>query len=188
MFQVLATLLLISTTGSVFPTISTTPEVTRDFKIVLVSYEEEVPPPPTTVVVETTTTTTTVPEPMYSPPSDDECPQWHQTALDAGWDVEDLPRVDYIMWRESRCLTDAHNAYDPMSGSRGIMQINGFWCRPSRYNPSGWLQAQGLLQDCDDLYDPLTNLLAAKAIWEYSEDRNGCGWLPWTTRNTRWCS
>jgi hypothetical protein len=152
---------------------------------------QEVVAPPATTTTTTTTTTTIAPEPPYSPPEDSECPQWHQTALDAGWAVEDLPRIDYIMWRESRCFTDVHNAYDPMSGSRGVMQINGFWCRNTIYNKApngaGWLELQGILTHCNDLYDPLTNLIAAKAIWEYSEDRNGCGWLPWTTRNTRWC-
>jgi hypothetical protein len=115
-----------------------------------------------------------------------QCAQWTQTALQAGWDTEHLHRLGYIIWRESRCQPDALNSTDPNSGSYGLTQINGFWCRPSRYNPDGWLQAQGLLSTCDDLHDPLTNLTAARAIWDYAEDR-GCGWSPWTTQRTRWC-
>jgi hypothetical protein len=91
------------------------------------------------------------------------------------------------MWRESRCQPDAHNPTDPHGGSYGLMQINGFWCQPSRYNASGWLQAQGLLQTCTDLYNPYTNLLAAKAIYDYGIERGNCPWGPWTTRNTKWC-
>jgi hypothetical protein len=156
-----------------------------DFAVITVSYS-----PTTTQIAASeipTTTTTTLPIPVYSPPSDAQCPQWHEVALEAGIPEEDLPRWDYIMWRESRCFTDSHNTYDPVSGSRGLTQINGFWCHPSRYFPNGWLQDQGVLAHCDDLYDPLTNLLAAKAIFDYGVQRGNCPWGPWTTRNTKWC-
>jgi hypothetical protein len=133
-------------------------------------------PPATT----TTTTTTTVPEPTGR------CAQWQHTAIAAGWTEDQWERLDYVLWRESRCLPDVHNDTDPNSGSYGLAQINGFWCRPSRYNPSGWLQEQGLLSTCTDLYDPATNLAAARAVWDYAEAR-GCGWSPWATRRTRWC-
>jgi hypothetical protein len=136
------------------------------------------------IVPTTTTTTTTVP--VFQPAPDAKCGEWHTLALEAGWDIQHLDRLDLIIWRESRCLPDAHNADDPMGGSNGLMQINQFWCKPTRYNPSGWLQAQGLLATCDQLYDPATNLRAAWAIWQYAE-ANGCGWRPWATRNTRWC-
>lgn len=180
--------LFFSLTISAPAVVAVTSSAPTDVEVVEVSTLPfaEIPHYRSSPIVPTTTTTTTVP--VFQPAHDAKCPEWHILALEAGWQIHDLDRLDFILWRESRCLTDAHNSYDPMSGSRGIAQINGFWCKPSRYNPSGWLQAQGLLQDCDDLYDPLTNLLAARAIWEYSLDRNGCGWLPWTTRNTKWCS
>jgi hypothetical protein len=136
----------------------------------------------TTTITTTTTTTTTTTVPEIDAP----CPEWHPTAIEAGWDTEDLYRLGYIIWRESRCQPDAFNGDDPNSGSRGLAQINGYWCRPSAYHPQGWLQAQGVLGHCDDLHDPLTNLTAALAIYGYAEGR-GCGWSPWTTRNTRWC-
>jgi len=138
----------------------------------------------TTTAVTTTTTTTTVPK--FEPDPEALCPEWHEVALKAGWEEEDLDRLDFVLWRESRCLPEAFNAQDPNGGSRGIAQINQFWCRPNRYNPSGWLQAQGLLRDCTDLHDPVINLTAALAIYKYAKDR-GCGWSPWSTRNTRWC-
>jgi hypothetical protein len=61
------------------------------------------------------------------------------------------------------------------------MQINRYWCKPSRYSEAGWLQDRGLVVDCDSLFDPITNLRSALAIWLYSLDRNGDGFLPWTT-------
>jgi hypothetical protein len=140
--------------------------------------------PVKTVAQATTTTTTTVP--AFQPDPDALCPEWHETALEAGWPEDVLSRLDYIMWRESRCLPEAFNPTDPNGGSIGLTQINRFWCIPTRYNPDGWLQGNGLVSDCNDLYDPVTNLTAALAIWEYAET-NGCGWSPWATRNTRWC-
>lgn len=187
--KTLLTLLLLSTLSApaVVVITSSTEEVEADVQVV----EVTVTPPPVEVFTEPFYPQYVAPEPAppaYTPPEDALCPEWHETAMEAGIPEEDLKRWDYIIWRESRCLTDAHNTYDPMSGSRGLTQVNGFWCRPSRYFPNGWLQDQGIVANCDDLYDPLTNFLAARAIWEYSEDRNGCGWLPWTTRKTRWCS
>lgn len=99
----------------------------------------------------TTTTTTTV------PPGDWQCPQWMALALDAGFTTDDLPTVDRLILRESTCRPDAYNGSDPNGGSRGLMQINGIWC-------DWWLQEQGVLDTCEQLFDPLTNLRAAKAI------------------------
>lgn len=149
-------------------------------------------PPTTHTPTSTTTTTTTTTIKPAAPTTTTtihpaaHCPQWWPQLRNTGLPEHDLTRWDYIIWRESRCQPDAHNGEDPNSGSRGLTQINGFWCRPSQYHPDGWLQAQGVLQHCDELYDPVTNLLAAYNVWRYAQDR-GCGWSPWTTRNTRWC-
>lgn len=117
------------------------------------------------------------------------CPQWHETAMDVGWHLSEIERLDHILWRESRCEPTAHNRADPQTGSRGLVQINGFWCRRNRYepNPAGFLGALNILEHCDDLFDPTVNLLAARAIFTYQVNSGRCGWLPWTTRQTRWC-
>jgi hypothetical protein len=136
----------------------------------------------TTIMTTTTTTTTTVPD---QPPVDSLCPEW----WDHGENIlgaADMERWDYVIYRESRCSADAFNPRDPNGGSIGLTQINRFWCIKTRYNPDGWLQAQGILSDCDDLFDPVVNLTAAHAIFRYAESR-GCGWSPWSTRKTRWC-
>lgn len=112
--------------------------------------------------------------------ADQACPQWHQAALQAGWAPEHVSKLSYLMWRESRCLPEAHNTKDPTpDGSRGLVQINGYWCRANKYNPDGFLQARGVLSTCSDLHDPATNLKAALAIWQYGRDLGRSGWGPW---------
>lgn len=102
----------------------------------------------------------------------DSIPLYAYRAGWADWDIETLMRVIY---RESRCDPNAYNKTDPHTGSYGLAQLNGYWCRPSKYWPQGWLQAQGIVTRCADLWDPLTNLRAAQAIHRNS------GWLPWRT-------
>ena len=102
------------------------------------------------------------------------CEQVFDTAKAIGWPANQLGMLVAIAQRESRCQPDAFNASDPNGGSYGIMQINGFWCQPSRYWPNGYLQAYGLLTKCTDLYDRETNLRSALAIYRYSN-----GWRAW---------
>lgn len=121
--------------------------------------------------IDASTTTTTLP-PLVGP--DTPCQQWVPLALSVGWpaDREIIERLLSIMWRESRCNFDSHYLVDPNGGSRGLMQINGFWCQK-------WLQQEGILQTCDQLFDPEINLRAAWAIYNYSVGKNNNGWHPW---------
>ena len=82
-------------------------------------------------------------------------------------------QVDYVMWRESRCRQVAHNPTDPNGGSYGLFQINGYWCQPSQFSKKGWLQEQGILKTCSELYVPIINAKAFMAIYDYA------GWQPW---------
>lgn len=107
------------------------------------------------------------------------CGHWLDDALDVGWSRKELSRLDYVIWRESRCLPSVFNLSDPNGGSGGLLQINQFWCLPNKYNASGWLQSQGILTSCKQLLIPDVNLRAGLAIFEYSEERNGNGWQPW---------
>lgn len=142
--------------------------------------------PPTTTAPTTTTTLpdlsgvdfTKMARDMYG-----KCGEWHDLAMMVGWPAEEWPTLSYVLYRESRCNIGSHNKTDPMSGSRGLMQINGYWCKPTKYSKAGWLQDQGILSVCDDLYNPEINLRAGLAIWMYGEDKHGCGWRgPWATR------
>ena len=101
------------------------------------------------------------------------CDEWMPLAVEIGWPEDELPKLSYAVYRESRCRPDQHNPDDPVGGSNGLVQINRFWCRPSQYWPDGWLQTHGVLDDCDEVFDPETNLRAALAIWHNS------GWSPW---------
>lgn len=124
--------------------------------------------------------TTTSVVPLVNP--DSPCQEWVGTATNVGWpkDREVIERMVAIMWRESRCQADAFNADDPNGGSLGLLQINMFWCKPSAYWPDGYLQAHGVLEDCDQLFDPVVNLRASWVIYVYSYNRHGGdGWNPW---------
>jgi len=110
------------------------------------------------------------------------CPQWFDTAVRAGWPIELWPQLSYIIWRESRCHIDSHNTTDPHSGSRGLMQINGFWCRPNSYTANGFLQDRAALTQCADLFAPAVNLKSGWLIYSYSLERNQNGWSPWAMK------
>ena len=133
----------------------------------VVHYEYGVDAVPVPVIP--TTTATTLPRAPKTL-----CEQVFDTAKAIGWPTDQLGMLVAIAQRESRCQPDAFNASDPNGGSHGIMQINGFWCQPSKYWPNGYLQAYGILRSCADLYDRATNLRSALAIYRYSN-----GWRAW---------
>lgn len=118
------------------------------------------------------TTTTTSPPPPRTPKS--ECNAALQIALNVGWPPNQMARLAQVLWRESRCsFGPVLNPTDPLGGSYGLLQINGFWCQPTKSNPQPWLQQRNLITECVDLYGAETNLRAGLAIWRNS------GWLPW---------
>lgn len=140
-------------------------------------------PPATTSTTSTTTTTTTsttttTTVAVATPPVPYRYPHWIELAVTIGWpnDPDVLHVLDTVIHRESNGRPDAWNQNDPMTGSYGITQINGFWCSPTQYNPDGFMQAQGILTTCTDLFDPATNLRAALIIWT----RQG-GFDAWST-------
>lgn len=112
---------------------------------------------------------------------DAECPGWLGLATSVGWPLAALPTLDEIMYRESRCMPESFNGKDPNGGSAGLMQINYYWCKPSRWYAEGYLQYNGVLNTCKDLFDPRVNLLAALVIYKYSVETSGNGWRPWRT-------
>jgi hypothetical protein len=127
--------------------------------------------PTTTTMPATTTTVWREPKPKT------ECQAALQIALDVGWPAKELATLARVMWRESRCsFGPVLNASDPMTGSRGLTQINGFWCHPTKNNPVPFLQQRRIVTDCLDLYGAETNLRAALAIYNHS------GWHPWAIK------
>lgn len=112
------------------------------------------------------------------------CPQHYGAALQAGWSASDWDKIDYIMYRESRCnpnvQTDISDGYIFRNDdSWGLMQINlkahRSWVGPI----VGW--------NFNLLYDPVVNLSVARKMYFQAVDYYGCGWRPWSTRNKSWC-
>ena len=102
------------------------------------------------------------------------CEAVSEMATYVGWDQAQIPKLLAVSWRESRCRADAFNNADTVGQSYGNLQINDFWCLPSKYFKQGYLQAYGLLDTCADLFDLETNLRSGLAIYRYSN-----GWRAW---------
>lgn len=129
-------------------------------------------PAPTTPLVPvaqptpvTTTTITTIAN----------CDDVRALAVSLGWPPDELQTLMSVVKAESACYPWAHNLGDPNGGSYGLLQINGFWCLPSRYYPLGYLQELGILSACDDLFNATVNLRAGLAVLAES------GWQAWAT-------
>ena len=107
-----------------------------------------------TVPPKPSTTTTTVPI-----SADAKCPQWWPLAVQVGWPIEELPMLDRIMWRESRCLPDAWNGHDA-----GLTQINQI--HREFVAVMGWSWPK-------DMFNPELSLRFTLKLWQ------GKGWQPW---------
>jgi len=139
--------------------------------------------------VETTTTTTTTMPVITIPPVDidsvnvaieaeetltveqlrekyGKCGEWHDLAIDVGFTEEEWPNVSQIIWKESRCTTDAWNGHDA-----GLTQINQIH--------SEWLSQMGYSHP-DDMFDPRINLEFAYKLYSSREEKGLCGWKPWS--------
>ena len=144
------------------PPTPTTTETRQQPATVWQGLEPASPIPPTTVKS----------TPITQP---DACQTVFDMARHVGWPEHELTQLIAIAYRESRCNPTAFNATDPNGGSNGVMQINQFWCKPSKYFVNGYLQAYGLIRNCDDLFDLEANLRSALAIYRYSN-----GWRAWS--------
>ena len=114
----------------------------------------------------TTTSSTLFIDPYATAPE-----QFAALAVNLGWPVKEYKTLIKVIKRESNGIAIAHNSKDPMSGSYGLMQINGFWCK----GENSFLQKAGLITSCRMLLDPQTNLRAGLIIFTRS------GWSPWGT-------
>lgn len=105
------------------------------------------------------------------------CWQFYHLALDAGWTQGQWRTLDRIIYRESRCMPTACSVPDRPDLRRcrdwGLTQINDYsWKRTVR----------NLGLTMEQMTDPFWNLWVAKWIYDYSLERNGCGWLPWSIK------
>lgn len=100
------------------------------------------------------------------------CGQWASEALEAGWPVQQVPKLLRTIRRESMCIPYAR------SGTRdsGLAQINDIILRDMRQRPHLWgyaLSRIGHVPTIEELFDPLTNLIVAHNLWMID------GWRPW---------
>jgi hypothetical protein len=100
------------------------------------------------------------------------CEQFSALAVNLGWPADQRTVLESVMFRESRCIPNVINGKDPNGGSRGLMQINGFW--------TPWLIERGLITSVENLLQADVNLRAALEIYNYGVDRYGYGWGPWS--------
>jgi hypothetical protein len=120
-------------------------------------------------LIEPTTTTSST---IYIDPYTSACEQFSALAVNLGWPADQRTVLESIMFRESRCIPNSVNSKDPNGGSRGLMQINGFW--------TPWLKDAGIITKAENLLQAEVNLRAALAIYNYGIERHGYGWGPWS--------
>ncbi len=108
-----------------------------------------------------------------------QCPQWFDLAMQY-FSFDEWDTIDFLLHRESRCDIRAFNPKDSNGKpSYSLFQINGFWCNPSKHYAKGFLQEHDVLSTCDDLFDPITQFKAARAIYVEGLTRYGVGWRSW---------
>jgi soluble lytic murein transglycosylase-like protein len=123
-------------------------------------------------LIEPSTTTSSTSSTIYIDPYSSACEQFSALAVNLGWPANERTVLESVMFRESRCIPNAVNSKDPNGGSRGLMQINGFW--------TPWLTDAGIITDAENLLQADVNLRAALAIYNYGVDKHGYGWGPWS--------
>lgn len=137
--------------------------------------------PTTTTTTITTTTTTVAPTTTVARPQtalvvssgEARCPQWWDLALEVGWTEQDLPRIDVIMWAESRCQPDAISP----TKDYGLMQVNrAVW--------QDYVEARGYVMD--DLLDPAIGLMFGLFVAQEAESYGWCRYQPWYMSGD-WC-
>ena len=107
------------------------------------------------------------------------CPQWYDLAMQF-FSPTEWNTIDFLLNRESKCDLRALNPKDTNGKpSYSLFQINAFWCRPSKHYQQGFLQEQGVLTTCDDLFEPEIQFRAARAIYVEGLVRHGRGWRSW---------
>jgi hypothetical protein len=123
-------------------------------------------------LIEASTTTSSTSSTIFIDPYSSACEQFSALAVNLGWPADQRTVLESVMFRESRCIPDAYNGKDPQGGSRGLMQLNGFW--------TPWLIERGLITSKENLLQADVNLRAALEIYNYGVDRYGYGWGPWS--------
>jgi hypothetical protein len=107
------------------------------------------------------------------------CDDALRIAIQEGWPADELATLSVVLFRESACKPWAFNPRDRAGGSRGLLQLNGAHCESTRWAPGGFFQYHGLIEECDDLFNPRLNLRAGWFLYQFAEQAYGNGWQPW---------
>lgn len=103
------------------------------------------------------------------------CQQYRSVALIAGWEPEQWPTLDRLIFRESRCIPTACGVTDSPHLRRcrdwGLLQINDYSWKTT---------VRSLHLDMEMMWQPFWNLWMARYLYELAEDVYGCGWQPWS--------
>ena len=167
----LATLSLIASCGGGVKDSTSVPPQTTPVVLLPVTTQA----PATTTSTTSTTTTTTTEVPLQSDPLDyiDEqrmlhgrCGEWHDLAMEVGWQEEQWPTLSDVLYTESRCTVDAWNGHDA-----GLSQINQIH--------TSWLNEMGMSHP-EDMFDARKNLWFAYKLYSSREEKGQCGWKPWS--------
>jgi hypothetical protein len=119
-----------------------------------------VPAIPDGLTYEPVTTTTLVPPSAL-------CGMWWVTATAVGWDTDDLPTLDRVLYNESRCISGLESS----TGDVGLAQLNvATWAHL-------W-ETDGHTTD-DVATNPALNLLYARKVADAAEAIGWCEWEPW---------
>jgi hypothetical protein len=121
-------------------------------------------------LIEPTTTTSST---LFIDPYATAAEQFAALAVNLGWPVEEYNTLVKVITRESNGIAIAHNSKDPMTGSYGLMQINGVNWDPKRSkNAIACVEMKICTQA--PLLDAVTNLKVGKLLYDRSN-----GWGPW---------
>lgn len=112
-------------------------------------------------------------------PYGSKCPQWYDLAMQY-FPPTEWETIDFLIYRESRCDAQTLNPKDTNGKpSFSLFQINAFWCSPNKHHEHGFLQERGVLSTCEELFQPVTQFMAARAIYLEGLERHGMGWRSW---------
>jgi hypothetical protein len=118
-------------------------------------------------------------------------------ALEVGFRKKDLKTLDRIVYRESKCqskavgwnyrkpLTHKDCKLKPWKQYRKCKAVKSADFGLTQINDRSWvtyLRQKGIINTVDDLLNPVVNLTAAKALYDYSLDKGHHAWKQWDTK------
>jgi hypothetical protein len=133
----------------------------------------------------------------HTPSQPFKCPKAMRIALQVGFKKKDLRTLDRIVYRESKCQSRAvgwnyrsgtsHKdcKLQPWKRYRKCKAVRSADFGLTQINDNSWvtyLRQEKIIVKVDDLLNPVTNMKAAKALYDYSLSRGHHAWKQWDTK------